>query len=280
MIRKPDPKTGMRQVHVYDPARRQKVYVGSRKNLRGPDGAQELERQKKTEFSGKPADTEGMTCNDYADRWLTVKHGPGTRRPSPTTEQVNRGLLNRFRTDFGDRLLDDGITRIEALDWSKQHPTNAKAVSAMFNDAVDDMLTKANPFANRRQTGSRGRRDIAPLTEQEVERLAELAYVAHGDYGDVCSAWILFLAWVGCRPSEMCQARWEHIGRDGRLTIKRVKGHKQTETIVLPDRAREPSSRSALQLRMAVRDITGPPHGPRKPWLLLASLSGLRSWLS
>lgn len=235
-IKKPRKPGGAREVWVYDPRVGRKIYVGSRKALRGAGGAQELEREKIAEFAGiAPAPAREMTCGEYADRWLAMKHGPGTRRPAATTEQVNRGLLRPFLHAFGDRPVRGGITRVEALDWSKQHPTNAKAVSAMFNDALDDMLADANPFGNRRLPEGRGRKDIAPLTEQEITRLAEIAYTAWGAYGSVVAAWITFLAWTGARPKEAFAVEWPAVDLAGnRVTVSRVKGKQQTETIVLP----------------------------------------------
>jgi hypothetical protein len=55
------------------------------------------------------------------------------------------------------------------------HPHNAKAVAALLNDAIDDEACTANPFRNRRQEQPRGRQDIYPLTEEEVDRLADCA---------------------------------------------------------------------------------------------------------
>ena len=224
---------GTREVWVYQPATGKMVYVGSRKLERD---AKALFREKTDEFAGKPRDTEGeMTCGEYADRWIAVKHGPGTRREAATTEQVNRGLLKAFLADFENRTLRGGITRVEALDWSKRHPTNAKAVSAMFNDALDDMLTDANPFGNRRLPEARGRKDIAPLTEDEIATLADLAHTTWRAYGPVVAAWITFLAWTGARPKEAFQVEWPDIDQhEGRVTVQRVKGKKKTETIVLP----------------------------------------------
>lgn len=243
-IGKPRGKKGARPVYVYDPNLGRKVYVGSRVALRGPGGAQELERQKQTEFNhaarAAPTD-DGMTCRRYAqDRWLPLKHGPNTRRPSPTTRQVNESMLRPFLEAFGDRLLAS-IERVEALDWSRQHPRNAKAVSAMLNDAVDDQLLAGNPFGNRRQAQDRGRRDIHPLTETEVEQLAAIAQAHWGQaYGKACAGWIIFLAWVGCRPGEAFKATWEDLDLDaGEVTLRRVKPPYNTDTIVLPQRAQQ-----------------------------------------
>lgn len=247
-IGKPRGKKGTRPVYVYDPRVGRKRYVGSRRLERD---AKQLFRDKSDEFaalSGRPR--RARSVREYALRWLDVKHGEGTRRPSATTRQVNDGLLRPFLREFGDRRLDGGISRAEALDWALRHPTNAKAVSAMFNDAVDDMLAAANPFANRRQPESRGRRDIDPITEEEVERLGELALRIWGErtYGLVVRGWVLFSAWVGTRPGETFSREWRHLDFDqGLVTVERIKGRKQVDTVVLPDRA------AAAVLAMPVR---------------------------
>lgn len=237
-VKKPRKPGGAREVWVYDPRAGRKVYVGSRALLKD---ARKLEREKAAEFGGEPEKrTEQMTCSEYADRWLAVKHGPGTRRPAATTLQVNTGLLKRFREDFGARPLRAGVTRVEALDWARARGTDAKAVSAMFNDALDDMLTDANPFGNRRLPESRGRKDIAPLTELEVERLGDMAHSVWGSYGTVVAGWITFMAWTGARPSETFAVCWDDVDAAvGRVTVQRVKGDKATETIVLPPTATE-----------------------------------------
>lgn len=246
-VKKPRKPGSAREVWVYQPAAGRNVYVGSRVLLKD---ANKLFRDKTEEFAGSaPEPAAGMLCGEYADRWLAVKHGPGTRRPAHTTLQVNRGLLRAFREDFEARPLRGGISRVEALDWSRAHPTNAKAVSAMFNDALDDMLTDSNPFGNRRLPEARGRKDIAPLTEAEVALLAELSYAAWGSYGVVIAAWITFLAWTGARPSEAFTAEWPAVDfKAGRVTVGRVKGDKRTETIVLP-----PTAAAALTAMPAPR---------------------------
>jgi integrase len=220
-IGKPRGKAGMRPVYVYDPRAGRKVYVGSRQLLRD---AKQLERDKTTEFA-QADPTAGITIAAYAAEWLELHHGPGTRRPAPSTLKVNTGNLKPFLTGFGSRTLDS-VTRRDALRWSKLHPHNAVVVCAMFNDAIDDEECKANPFAGRKQEGSRERKHIHPLTEDEVNRLADIAYRQWGSdgYGRVARAWVLFAAWVGCRPGETFAVQ----GRDldfarGEVTIRRVK---------------------------------------------------------
>jgi integrase len=234
-IGKPRGKEGQRPVYVYNPAVKRKVYVGSCVALKD---ARKLFRDKTAEFA-KPRQIAQTTCAAYAERWLGVKHGPNTRRPAHTTWQVNKNLLKPFLETFGTRPLVS-IGRGEALDWSATHPRQAKAVSALFNDAFDDELVVANPFANRRQKEERGRRDIAPLREDEIAKLCELAVKVHGLYGHVVAGWIGFLAWTGCRPSEAWKAEWADLDFEaGRLVVQRVKGKKQTQEVVLPGGARD-----------------------------------------
>jgi integrase len=251
------------EVWAYDPAIKRKRYIGTRKQLRGSGGAAELERDTVREYrSGKPA-VAAMTCAQYAERWLDARHGRGTRRPATATWQVNRSALGlrkpgqplrpgSFLAAFGDRTLDGGVSREEALDFSRGKQGQAKVIAAMYSDAVDDARATENPFANRRLPNRRGRRDIEPLTELEVTRLAELAVAAwEGSYGRVVAGWITFLAWTGCRPGEAAGVRWGDLDVErGLLTVPRIKGDKQTDEIVLPGAAvqaleRMPEQRAA-----------------------------------
>jgi integrase len=103
---------------------------------------------------------------------------------------------------------------------------------------VDAGLAAANPFGNRRQSASRGRKDIAPLTEPEVATLGRLALDAHGLYGQVVAGWIVFLAWTGCRPGEAFSRSWGDLNvTEGRLTVPRIKGDRRTSHVVLPQPA-------------------------------------------
>ncbi len=242
------------RVFVYDPAIKEKRFVGQRPLLKGSDPelhAQALFRQKTQEFARKPK--QGMTIADYAERWLEHKHGPGTRRPAESSFKHNRVMLRPFLKDYGHRELRS-ITRMEALDWSRPRQANARVVSAMYSDAFDEGLVEVNPFANRGQTLGQGRKHIVPLTEREVDRLAEIALEIWGPttYGPIARAWVLFSAWVGTRPGETFAVTWSDLDLErGLVTVRRVKGRKQTEQIVLPDKARDailemPGSRQGL----------------------------------
>ena len=257
-IGKPRGRNGARPVYVYNPATGRKEYVGSRVKLRGEGGAQELERLKRAEFAGRAPNPSDLTIRAYAADWLTDHHGPGTRRPSPATLTHNRDMLRIFLEDHGDKALDGGIKRREALRWAKKHPHNAKAVSAMFNDAFDDEVCKGNPFANRRQEEGRERKHIHPLTEDEVNRLADIAqrHWGHDGYGLIARAWVLFAAWVCCRPGETFAIEAADLDfHAGEVTIRRVKKRGNTyptDIVVFPKAAQD-----------AVRAMgTLPPPGP------------------
>jgi hypothetical protein len=93
-IGKPRGKNGMRPVYVYDPRLRRKVYVGSRAKLRGPGGAQELEREKARELARSARVHDGtLTARAYAADWLELHHGVNTRRPAPSTRAANSRSL-------------------------------------------------------------------------------------------------------------------------------------------------------------------------------------------
>jgi integrase len=245
------------QVYIYDPATKRKRYVGVRAKH---TDAKRLER----EHLGQAPNPDGITVREYAAVWLDTHHGPGTRRPAASSRNVNEQNLRAFLGEFGDRPLGS-LTRGEALKWSKTNRHRAKTVSAMFNDAVDDEETLANPFANRRHKQSDERRFIAPLTEPEVARLADLARERWNPdgYGLVAAAWITFGAWVGSRPGETFGVRWQDLDlREGLVQITRVKGRMQTETVVLPS--------------LAVDAIQGMPRIPNQDGLVFPTIRGAR----
>jgi integrase len=253
---------GSVQVYIYSAETKRKEYRGVRGSYRE---AQKLERELMLERDHAPA-TSGPTVAEYAHRWLTQHHGPNTRRPAPTSLQVNETNLRRFLHQFGDQPLGS-IGRAAALDWSRE-PGNqhrAKSISAMFNDAVDDELVTVNPFANRRQTQPRGRRDIHPLTEHEVDTLAAIALDRWGPdgYGQVFRAAILFGAWVGTRPGETFAVTWRDLDlREGLVTVRRVKPPYHEDVVVLPS--------------IAADAIQGMPRIPNQDGIVFPSIRGDR----
>jgi integrase len=195
-------RSGKYPVYCYDPTTRSKVYVGSREKL-AEARTLEAEERVKRKKRGKTT----WTVEQFAARWFDVFHGPGTRRPEYTTRKVHEGTLKQLLKDFGPRRLDS-IERDEALDWARKQPEGrVKVARAFFNDAIRDSKATENPFEKLGLEQSRGRRDIHPLTEHEVERLADIALERWMDYGVMARAWVTFAAWVGCRPARCSASR-------------------------------------------------------------------------
>lgn len=218
------------EISVYDPSIGRKRYVGRRKLERD---AKQLFMDKTAEFRKQTPAT--STIRAYAELWIRDHHGPNTRRPKESTRVLNEQNLRPFLAEFGDRGMD-GISRREALSWSRSRHHNAKTVSAMFNDAIDEEVCGANPFANRRHKRSKERKGIAPITETELETIARIALEHYGPdgYGIVARAWVLFAAWVGCRPGETFSVALRDVDIPGGLvTVKRVKPPYSTDTVVL-----------------------------------------------
>lgn len=246
MIGRPRGKKGTYPVSIYDPAKGRKVYVGS-----APDkkAAKILEAAKLEEFSQPKADpARSHTVDSYADRFLDVLHTPAKRRGEPTTRVHNECMLRPFRALYGARQLAS-ITRTEANDWAAVKPSSAKTVKAMFAEAAREDAIPTDPFARVQFPKQRGRSDIDPLTEDEIEKLGEIAIKAGGLYGPEMWALIMFAAWTGMRPGEVCALNWAEVNladdtvrvewsmrNDG--TRGPVKG-KQRREIVLAPKARE-----------------------------------------
>jgi len=244
-IGKPRGKNGARPVYVYNPAVGKKVYVGSRTKLRGKGGAEELARQKAEEFAnaappGAPVN-DGYTVRSWSVEWLEDHHGPGTTRPERGTRVTNEGNLTTYLKAFGERALDGGVGRKEALAWARERPWAAKTVSAMYNEAINLEVCERNPLANRQQPGKRERKFIKAITEQETDRIAEIALDEWGQdgYGRTARSWTLFAAWVGARPGETFTVELNDMNFDaGTVKVRRVKkrgGRFPTDIIVLPE---------------------------------------------
>jgi integrase len=258
MIGKPRGKSKTYPVYVYDPALKRKVYVGSCPKVGSRSGdpltdAKALEALKEREFQqhGGRGRVSG-TWSAYAKRWLDVKHGPGTRRASAATKAHNDGALKPFLETYGPRRLSDLIPRDEALDWAHGHRWQARVVSAMFADAMDEGKILVNPFANRQMEQPRGRKDIEPITEEELEQLATIAFEhwGPGEYGPTCRAWILMAGWVGCRPGEMWALEAEDLDLPGGMVrFGRIKGFRQVEWVILPDEAKAALLQMGIPLR-------------------------------
>jgi integrase len=200
-------------VYVYDRVTKRKRYVGRAAKL---DDARVMEVKAKAER--RPAKASEWSVDDFAAKFLAEHHGPNTRRPGPATLKVNDNNLRAFRVEYGPRKLGS-VTREQATAWAKAHPGQAKTLGAMYALAVDLEYLVVNPFARLGIGRGRGRADIDPLTEAEVEKLAEIALRSLGKYGPEFWAFILWQGWTGMRPGETCALPVSAIDWDARTVL-------------------------------------------------------------
>src|SRR4051812_31060265 len=126
---------GTFQVYAYDPAKGRKVYVRPKDfDATTPTNqrqARSLEREAilhyKRQAKGK-SHARALTVREYVEEWFDVHHGEGTRRPSLNTLKQNQWAMRKFLERFGDREIDGGIQRREALRWAKEHQSQSYAV--------------------------------------------------------------------------------------------------------------------------------------------------------
>jgi integrase len=148
------------------------------------------------------------TCDAFPQQWLALKP-----RPRASTNAYNRSALKKFSEDFHGEGLSD-VTPLMALAWAQtpQNKWRVPTVRAMYNDAIKLKCCEDNPFASLGLPKSRGRRDIVPLTADEVQRLADCAVEVWGDgVGKELKAMILFAAYTGLRRGECSALEWSDI---------------------------------------------------------------------
>lgn len=195
----------------YDKATKKKRHLGTYPTRKE---AAEAEAKWKLRSHG----TGRETCDQFAERW--TKDYPRLRE---STNLHNAERVKRFAKDFkGIRLSE--VDRPAARAWALKHPHHLGAVRAMFGDALRDGLVTINPFSNLRLPGSRGRKDLVALTEQELHALADVALddrMELGDFGPQYRAMILFAGYVGLRPGELFALRREDVEGD-LVTIERA----------------------------------------------------------
>jgi integrase len=142
------------------------------------------------------------TIGDWSMVWLR-----DYARPAPSTQRTYRSAVKRINAEVGELLLarvDRPMARRLAKSWPKG---TTRVARTMFADAHRDGLIVANPFTQLRLETPKGRKDLDALTEKEISVLVAAAIPALGDYGAQFRAVLLFLAYVGCRPGELCCVR-------------------------------------------------------------------------
>jgi integrase len=185
------------------------------------------------------------TCDQFAERW--TRDYP---RPRTSTNLHNAERVKQFARDFKAVRLSD-VDRPAARAWALKHKHNLSAVRAMFGDALRDGLIDHNPFADLRLPGSKGRKEISALTEDQLVALADVALderMELYEFAPEYRALILFSGYVGLRPGELFALRRDDI-RGQMATIERALSSKtgqigptktgRARTVIVPPAAQD-----------------------------------------
>lgn len=138
-----------------------------------------------------------MILREYLHSYLDLYSEDGNRW-SPRVQANMRWSLSRLAEEFGDAdLADLPPMRSWAVD---QSASTVKHGRTAINDAVRDRLTTFNPLAQIRKAEGRGKADVRPLDEDELEALIRSA-VNHTE-PRIAQA-IRFAGYTGVRQGEM-----------------------------------------------------------------------------
>jgi integrase len=192
------------------------------------------------------------TVEEFATRWAADYPRPKASTQTNNVQGAKQVAANRTVLRAGSalvilpRLRMREVTRPIARAFAREHPNLLRYARAMFSDAYNDGIVESNPFSKLGMKQSRGRRDISPLTEEEVQAIAEISHTQHGAYGPTFAALWLMAAYTGMRPGELFGLEWRDVDRErGEIHVRRrlyekaadVPKNSQTRTIVLPDQA-------------------------------------------
>lgn len=154
-----------------------------------------------------------MTCGEYVDHWL---EGYAMRVKSSSYDTAENALRG-FKKDWGAVPLT-AVSRTEAEKWARKNGWRVPTVTTLFNAAFEAELVHRNPFKGL-STKSTGRKHTAPLTVEEVERLAAIADRMHGKY---LRSFILFGAYSAMRVGELFGLQWADIDFErNRINVNR-----------------------------------------------------------
>jgi integrase len=173
----------------------------------------------------------GVTVGQWWTEWTT---DPLWARPSESTNIHYRERTERFAREHWDTPIrtigDDHVAA-----WLKAgNRGTVDKLRTMFADAASapaGRLVDRNPFANLRLPGSRGRKDVQPPNEADIQRFIaiadELTPPSFAAYLDVA-------VHTGMRPGELDALRWAKIDVQAETILVDAKWCPKTKTINQP----------------------------------------------
>jgi integrase len=195
-----------------------------------------------------PVQTRSETVQHFCDRY-SIDFQRTTKDGSP---RWGAASLANFTTGFKPFCRSYGHMKLREFaklstgdlrSWASSQPTTyVQRVRTALNDAVGDGLIERHPFQGMRLEHSRGRKDITVLTEDEIERLCDLARSTWPDF-PAFEAMIATAAYSCIRPGEMFALRVEDVDvkagtlnvmlSSNDLEVKRPKSGRAREGLVL-----------------------------------------------
>ena len=241
--------SGRWRARVWHPRQRKQVPV--RQVIGGPDTYESEEEAKLAEAEARTllADSAraGVTVEEWWTEWTT---NALWQREAESTNIHYRIRTKAFVERYGGLALR-AVGDDQVAEWLRgKHASSVKELRIMWNDAgsaAAGRLVKSNPFANLGLPSSRGRADIQPPSEAQIETFIalaeELTPPSFAAYLDVAVG-------EGMRPGELDALRWtkcdfenEEILVDEQWNattrkFTRPKAH-HVRTIAMTERARD-----------------------------------------
>jgi len=192
---------------VWHPRLRKQVSV--RQVIGGPDTYESEAEAKLAEAEARTLLSKsaraGVTVSEWWAEWTT---NPIWQRPSESTNINYRARTKAFVERYGS-LAMRAVGDDEVAEWLRgKHASTVKELRVMWNDAASaaaGRLVRENPFANLGLPSSRGRRDVQPPDEAQIQTFIQLAEEltppSFAAYLDVAIG-------TGMRPGELDALRW------------------------------------------------------------------------